>query len=49
MQEALVEHRRYIERYGEDMPLVRDWRWPGMASPAAAKPAKASKPKESGA
>ena len=29
MQEALVEHRPYVERYGEDMPSVRDWRWPG--------------------
>jgi xylulose-5-phosphate/fructose-6-phosphate phosphoketolase len=41
MQEALVEHRRHIERYGEDMPLVRDWRWPGAASSSAARPAKA--------
>ena len=24
----LTEHRLYIRRYGEDMPSVRDWRWP---------------------
>jgi xylulose-5-phosphate/fructose-6-phosphate phosphoketolase len=27
MQTRLIEHRQYITRYGEDMPLVRDWRW----------------------
>jgi xylulose-5-phosphate/fructose-6-phosphate phosphoketolase len=27
MQNRLIEHRQYITRYGEDMPLVRDWRW----------------------
>jgi len=29
MQEKLLEHRQYIERYGEDMPIIREWRWPG--------------------
>ncbi len=28
MQERLAEHRRYIQRYGEDLPEVRDWVWP---------------------
>jgi xylulose-5-phosphate/fructose-6-phosphate phosphoketolase len=27
--DKLVEHRLYINRYGEDMPEVRDWTWPG--------------------
>ena len=28
MAEQLTEHRIYIRRYGEDMPSVREWRWP---------------------
>src|SRR5881394_1041152 len=26
MRNRLIEHRRYITRHGEDMPLVRNWR-----------------------
>jgi len=27
--DQLIEHRQYIDRYGEDMSVIRDWTWPG--------------------
>jgi xylulose-5-phosphate/fructose-6-phosphate phosphoketolase len=28
LREKLVQHKQYIVRFGEDMPEVRDWKWP---------------------
>jgi xylulose-5-phosphate/fructose-6-phosphate phosphoketolase len=28
LQDKLIEHKHYIEKYGEDMPEVRNWAWP---------------------
>jgi xylulose-5-phosphate/fructose-6-phosphate phosphoketolase len=29
LHDKLVQHRSYINQHGEDMPEVRNWKWPG--------------------
>jgi len=32
VRDRLIEHREYIEKYGEDMPEIRKWTWKGIQS-----------------
>jgi xylulose-5-phosphate/fructose-6-phosphate phosphoketolase len=27
MRDMLVEHRQYVCEHGDDLPLVKDWKW----------------------
>jgi xylulose-5-phosphate/fructose-6-phosphate phosphoketolase len=29
MREKLIQHRQYVNTYGDDMPEVKNWKWSG--------------------
>ena len=34
LRDKRIDHKEYIEQYGDDMPEIRDWKWRGRGAPS---------------
>jgi xylulose-5-phosphate/fructose-6-phosphate phosphoketolase len=31
LKDKLIQHKQYIDKYGQDMQEIQNWKWPGKA------------------
>ena len=36
IRDKLIDHREYIQRYGDDMPEIKNWTWAGQGAAGGA-------------